>query len=211
MPGLGTPSVGRHFFAKPRHCFAHIHGAHARQLTCKMKMWKIQKASPWKVWMHRPDLTSHSLVVWSNEPVMSLSPCWLKDKLTISAVCPNNDAISVPVSVSHNLAVLSMDPVAMTFPCGLKLRHTISVACPRSVWYNSPVSEFHTLHVLSKEPVMILSPKGLLKAMAYTTFLCPAHVVCQLLSPADTQHGGDLLMRVKTKNLFFGEEWEQTF
>ena len=53
-------------------------------------------------------------------------------------------------------------------PGGLKLW----VSCIRVV--SAPtVLASHSLHVLSNDPVMILSPYGLLKAMAYTTFLCP--------------------------------------
>ena len=38
--------------------------------------------------MHRPDLTSHNLLVWSNEPVIIRSPYVLKLRETISAVWP---------------------------------------------------------------------------------------------------------------------------
>jgi hypothetical protein len=49
------------------------------------------------------------------------------------------------------------------------------VSCIRVV--SAPtVLASHSLHVLSNDPVMILSPYGLLKAMAYTTFLCPSSV-----------------------------------
>lgn len=42
------------------------------------------------------------------------------------------------------------------------------------------------LAVLSNEPVTILSPNGLLKAIQYTTFLCPSNV--NISSPNSVSH-----------------------
>lgn len=49
-------------------------------------------------------------------------------------------------------------------------------ACHRHCHVGPPILGRETLQVLSKDPVMILSPYGLLKAIAYTTFLWPSRV-----------------------------------
>merc|ERR1711871_713330 len=136
---------------------------------------EISPRWPDRVCRHCP-VQSQTLVVWSKEPVMILSPLVLKLRETISAVCPISVAISSPVATLHSLAVESMDPVATISPAGQNARHTISVVCPRRVCSSSPVFASQILAVLSNEPVTTLSPNGLLNAIAYTTFLWPSSV-----------------------------------
>jgi len=98
--------------------------------------WVLEISPLWptSVWTHRPVLTSHTLTVWSNEPVIIFRPVVSKLSETISAVCPSSVCRHSPVTTSHNRAVLSIEPVATVDPCGLKDKQTISVACPRNVW-----------------------------------------------------------------------------
>eukprot|EP00965_Chrysotila_dentata_P187447 6172134-Pleurochrysis_carterae.AAC.1 len=77
---------------------------------------EISPRCPESVWRQRPVPTSQTLVVWSNEPVMILSPSELKLSETISAVWPTSEHSSIPRATSHSLAVLSIEPVATTTP-----------------------------------------------------------------------------------------------
>ena len=111
----------------------------------------------------------------SRNPLVETAVGWRDAPAT-----PTFDGLSTvaepPACRSLVLSQWDVELDATMSPDGSKLRHTISVECPRSVCSNSPVSEFHILAVLSNDPVTILSPHGLLKAMAYTTFLWPSSV-----------------------------------
>ena len=61
---------------------------------------------------------ARTLVVWSNEPVMILSPLELKLSDTISAVCPRREQSSMPSATSHSFAVESITSNAVTSVCG---------------------------------------------------------------------------------------------
>jgi Na+/proline symporter len=82
------------------------------------------------------------------------------------------DSLGVSALISLCLNVL----VATVVPCASKAMQTISVSWPLYVCMHSPLSASHSLAVLSKEPVTTRSPYGLLKAMAYTTFLWPSRL-----------------------------------
>jgi hypothetical protein len=63
---------------------------------------------------------SHSLAVWSWEPVRTRLPSGEKATAETAPWCPSRVATAAPVAASHSLAVLSSQPVRMRLPSGEK-------------------------------------------------------------------------------------------